>query len=157
MVFFCIVACRALQDGWQPHSFIPAKPEKLALPMWVIGVVLIGVVLRLFFLPLLVFSDQALRGLIRSFVGPMATVVGPIRPHHVNWERVSFNLHRPLGIIDLDSALLDGRLDLLPEDFAFVGMMGICVVPFAISPLLNFFSRWKCMTYWQLDLLFLQE
>lgn len=94
---------------------------------------------------------------MRSLAGPMTIAIGPVCPHHVDREQVTLYLHRPLGFINLDPALFDGRLNLLSEDLAFIGVMQICVVPLAISSLLDFLGRWQYVTYWQLNLLFLQE
>ena len=42
------------------------------------------------------------------------------------------DLHVSLLLVKLDSALLNGRLDVLPEDLALVGMMRKSVVPLAV-------------------------
>lgn len=43
---------------------------------------------------------------------------------HVGREWMAVNPHRLLGIFELDAPLLNGCLDLLPEDFALVGVVG---------------------------------
>jgi hypothetical protein len=41
-------------------------------------------------------------------------------------------LYRLRGIFEFDPSLLNGRLDLLMEDLAFIGIMGHNIVPLAI-------------------------
>jgi hypothetical protein len=55
--------------------------------------------------------------------------------HHIDRKRIAINLHRPLGIIKLDFASLNSRLDLLSEDFAIIGRMRPRIMPLAIPSL----------------------
>ena len=70
------------------------------------------------------------------------------RINHVSGERMLVNLHWLCWLcrdLELEPALLDGRLYLLTEDFALVGVVGRGIVPFAILHLFQLFGQWDRM------------
>ena len=61
------------------------------------------------------------------------------------------DLHRPLRSFKLQLPLLEGQLNLLPEDFAFICIMQRGVVPLAVFHILELFFRWDFVIRLQLD------
>lgn len=79
-----------------------------------------------------------------------------LKLHHVDvWccERVLINHHWLLVFFYLDPPSFDSRLDLLPENLAFISTMGIGIMPVAILFILQFLGRWNIMIRRELNLL----
>ena len=66
----------------------------------------------------------------------------------------AIDLHRLLGCLKLEFALLYSRLYLLTKHLALICIMRCCIVPLAVLDVLQLLIYWDLMIWLQLNLAF---